>query len=187
MIPDKEKKHGGYRLGAGRKPKAGKTKSRRIPEDITNEDINLLTKYKKQNFPLYEMHLEEGVPSIMCKTQYKTHKPQDKLFINNIENHFMVKVLGHHLREEGILENDLLLIDQKKDFKHNNIVIVTASNGKAVLKKLVKEDSRIRLISDNDNCPDIEVDEGSIDRIWGVVTRVIRDYSDYSDLEVKNS
>jgi len=178
MEPREKGKHGGYRAGSGRRPEVGKTKSRRIPEDITNDDIKLLTKYKRHGLPLYQMQVADGVPSIHSKEQYETHKPQDKFFINDIENHFMVKVSGCHLKEDGILENDILLINQKKDsLQHKDIVIATANTGKAVIKKLIKEGNKILLVSDNDNCPDIEIDESSLDRIWGVVTRVIRDYN----------
>lgn len=176
MKSSNKKKHGGYREGAGRRAEVGKTKSRRIPEDITNDDIKLLAKYKRHSLPLYEMKVEDGVPSILSREQYENHKSADKLFINDIEDHFMVKVSGYHLKESGILENDILLVHQKKNLEHNNIVVATSNTGKAVLKKIIKEGDKIRLISDNDNCPDIEIDESSIDRIWGVVTRVIRDY-----------
>lgn len=181
-MKDSEKnRHGGYRIGSGRKSELGKTKSRRIPEDITNDDIKLLAKHKRHNLPLYEMKVEDGVPSILSKDQYKNQKSADNLFINDIEDHFMVKVAGFHLQEAGILENDILLVNQKRNsLQHDNIVIATASTGKAVLKKLIKEGDKIRLTSSNDNCPDIEIDESdesSLDRIWGVVTKVIRDYT----------
>ena len=176
MKSDEKSKHGGYRTGAGRKSEVGKTKSMRIPEEITTDDIRLLTAYKKHDLPLYEMKVEDGVASIADKEQYESHKPTDKLLINNIQNHFFVKMSGCHLKEEGILENDLLLVNQTKDLRDNNIVIATADTGKAVIKKLVKEGDKIKLTCSNDNCPDIEIDESSLDRIWGVVTRVIRNY-----------
>jgi SOS-response transcriptional repressor LexA len=84
---------------------------------------------------------------------------------------------GCHLKEEGILENDLLLVNQTKDLRDNNIVIATSDTGKAVIKKLTKEGDKIKLTCSNDNCPDMDIDESSLDRIWGVVTRVIRDYN----------
>lgn len=179
MKPSEKKKHGGYRAGAGRKPEAGETKSRRIPVEITSDDIRLLATYKRHDLPLYEMKTENGIPSITNKNEYETHKPTDKLLINNIQNHFLIKMSGCHLREEGILENDLLLVDQTKNIQDNNIVIATTDAGMAVIKKLIKEGNKIKLTCKNDNCPDIEIDEsdeGSLDRIWGVVTKVIRDY-----------
>lgn len=181
MKSNKKTKHGGYREGAGRRPEVGKTKSRRIPEDITSDDIRLLTKYKRHSLPLYEMKVEDGVPSIVDKEQYESHKPHDKFLLSDIEDHFMVRVAGYHLKEAGILENDILLVNQKRNsLQHDNIVIATTSTGKAVLKKLIKEGDKIRLTSSNDNCPDIEIDESdknSLDKIWGVVTKVIRDYT----------
>jgi len=175
MRSSAKKQHGGYRTGAGRKPEAVKTKSRRIPEDITNDDIKLIAKYKRHSLPLYEMKVENGVPSITSREQFKNHIAKDQFFVSNIEDHFMVKVSGCHLKESGILENDILLVNQNRDFQHNNIVIATTSTGNAVLKKLIKEGNKMLLVSDNDNCPDIEIDKSSIGRIWGVVTRVIRD------------
>lgn len=171
-------KHGGYRAGAGRKPEVGETKSRRIPAEITSDDIRLLVTYKKHDLPVYEMKTEDGIPSIASKDQYQTHKPTDKLLINNIQNHFLIKMSGCHLKEEGILENDLLLVNQTKNIQSNDIVIATTDAGKAVIKKMIKEGDKIKLTCKNDNCPDIEIDESdevSLDRIWGVVTKVIRD------------
>lgn len=177
MRSDEKSNHGGYRAGAGRKLEVGKTKSRRIPEEITSDDIRLLSAYKKHELPFYEMKSEGGVASIADKEQYESRKPTETLLINNIQNHFFVKMSGCHLKEEGILENDLLLVNQTKDLRDNNIVIATADTGKAVIKKLVKEGDKLRLTCNNDNCPDMEIDENSLDRIWGVVTRVIRDYN----------
>ncbi len=172
-----KRRHGGYRTGAGRKPEVGKTKSRRIPEEITVEDIKLLTAYKRHELPFYEMTPENGVPSIISKENFESCKPEENLLVNDIQNHFFVKMAGCELREEGILENDLLLVNQTKNLQDNNIVIATSDTGKAVIKKLVKEGDKIKLTCSNDNCPDIEIDDNSLDRIWGVVTRVIRDYT----------
>lgn len=169
--------HGGYRAGAGRKPKPSNTKSRRIPVEITKDDIKLLSTYKKHELPFYEMKFEDGVPSIANKEQPEKLKPTEKLLINNIQDHFLIQMSGCDLKEEGILENDLLLVNHTKDLNNNNIVIAIADTGKAVIKKLIKEGDKIKLTCSNDNCPDIEIDESSLDRVWGVVTRVIRDYT----------
>lgn len=179
MKSNKKKTHGGYRVGAGRKSKLGKTKSRRIPEEITNEDIRLLASYKNR-LACYEMRVEDGVLFIASKNQYSNHIAADKLLINDIKNYFLVKMSGCNLKQEGILENDLLLVKQTKDLQNDNIVIVATDNGKAVIKKLIKEKDKIRLICHNQNCPDIEIDKNSLDRIWGVVTRLIRDYQPIS-------
>ena len=171
-------KHGGARSGAGRKKSANprKTKSVRIPAEITKEDIRLLAKYKNHKLPLYNMEVSEGVAAINNKEKYEIQKADKKLLIDDIENHFLVKVKGHHMKEAGILENDILLVSNSKKQQHGNIVIADNDSGKAVLKKLIKEGEKAKLISDNKNCADIDLDENSFGRIWGVVTRVIRDY-----------
>lgn len=171
-----ESKHGGYRKGSGRK-KQGETKSRRIPTEITTDDIKIMAKYKNHDLALYNMELEGGVASIADKEKYETHKPNDKLLINNIEDHFLVKVSGCHRKELGILEDDILLVNKNIKSEHNSIVIVVNAHGKAVLKKMIREEDKSKLVSDNDNCADIHLDDNSVDRIWGVVTRVIREYT----------
>ena len=168
--------HGGHRAGAGRKPKPSNTKSRRIPAEITKDDIKLLSAYKKHDLPFYEMKSEDGVPSIANKEQPEKRKPNEKLLINDIQDHFLIQMSGCNLKEEGILENDLLLVSNNKNLNNNNIVIAIADSGKAVIKKMIKDGDKIKLTCDNNNCPDIEIDESSLDRIWGVVTRVIRNY-----------
>ncbi len=173
----KEKnKHGGYRAGAGRKPKPSNTKSRRIPAEITKDDIKLLSAYKKHDLPFYEMKSEDGIPSISNKDSFENLKPNEKLLINNIQDHFLVQMSGCNLKEEGILENDLLLVSNSKNIKNNKIVIAITDSGRAVIKKVIKEGDKIKLTCSNENCPDIEIDESSLDRIWGVVTRLIRNY-----------
>ena len=172
-----QNKHGGYRVGAGRKPKPSSTKSIRVPEELTKDDIKLLSIYKKHELPFYEMKSEDGVPSISNKESHENRKPTEKLLINDLQDHFLIQMSGCSLKDEGILENDLLLVSNNKNLNNNNIVIAIADTGKAVIKKLIKEGDKIRLVCANDNCPDIEIDESSLDRIWGVVTRVIRDYT----------
>jgi DNA polymerase V len=172
-------KHGGFRSGSGRKKSINtqKTKSVRIPVEITKEDISLLMKYKNHNLPLYNMDIDGGVVSIGDEGSYEVQKPDKNLLVADIEDHFMVKVSGHHMKEVGILENDILLVNHSKESEHNNIVVASNDNGKAVIKKLIIEGSKAKLISDNKNCADFHVEDKSDDRILGVVTRVIRDYA----------
>jgi SOS-response transcriptional repressor LexA len=168
--------HGGYRAGAGRKPKPSNTKSRRIPAEITKDDIKLLSTYKKHELPFYEMKSEDGVPSIANKEQHEKRKPNEKLLINDIQDHFLIQMSGCNLKGEGILENDLLLVSNNKNLNNNNIVIAIADSGKAVIKKMIMDGDKIKLTCESNNCPDFEIDDSSLDRIWGVVTRVIRNY-----------
>jgi SOS-response transcriptional repressor LexA len=184
MEPNKKSRKGGYIPGSGRKKIPDhlkrKTKSRRISEAITNSDLKLLEKYKEHDLPLYEMEMEDGVPSITDKEKYETQKPADNLLIDDIEDHFLVKVpSGSNIEELGLLHKDTLLVNRNKKAGPDSIVIASNDNGKAVIKKFTKDGNRIKLTSSNKNCADMYIDESSYDRVWGVVTRVIRDFYDY--------
>lgn len=178
MKSNKKSQRGGYRAGAGRpkNPNPRKTKSVRIPAEITKDDLKLLTKYKNYDLPLYNMEIKDGVSAILNKEKYEIHKADEKLLVKDIENHFLVKVADHHMKESGILHNDILLVDRNKKLKHNSIVVAVNNNGDAVIKRLVKDGNKIILTSNNNNCTDIELDESSINIIWGIVIKVIRDY-----------
>ena len=185
-------KHGGYRPQSGRKKLPDslkkKMKSRRIAEIITNNDLKLLARYKEHDLPLYEMEIEDGVPAITDKEKYETQKPADNLLINDIEDHFLVKVpSGINIEDLGLLHKDTLLVNRNKKAVPNSIVIASNDNGKAVIKKLTKDGDRIKLVSNNKNCADMYIDENSDDRVWGVVTRVIRDFYDYETTNDHNN
>jgi SOS-response transcriptional repressor LexA len=173
----KKNNRGGSRIGAGR-PKATnpkKTKAIRVPIEIL-DDVMLLAKYKGSDLPLYNMEIEEnGVPIIKDPNKYEPYKINHELMVNNMEEHFLVKMSGHHLKESGILADDILLVNRKKALNHGNIVIVANCEGHAVIKKYHKDGSQINFFSDNENCKNIEINIGdNFPQIWGVVTKVIR-------------
>jgi len=172
---DKKSNRGGARSGAGRPkiPNPKRTKAIRVPIEIL-DDVILLSKYKSSDLPLYDMELEDGVPAIKDPSKYQPYKINHELMVNDIEGHFLVKMSGHHLKESGILDNDILLVNRKKELDHGNIVIVANKDGKAVVKKFYKEGDDIKLVSNNDNCQDIEFSNDFPPQIWGVVTKVIR-------------
>ena len=172
----KKSNRGGARKGAGRpkilNPK--RTKPIRVPVE-TLDDVTLIIKHKGNDLPLYNMEIEDGIPTIKDPNKYKPYKINHEFIVNDIDEHFLVKMSGYHLKESAILPNDILLVNRKKELDHGNIVIVANSEGKAVIKKYCKEDNKAKFISNNDNCKNIENDiDSNSPQIWGVVTKVIR-------------
>ena len=58
---------------------------------------------------------------------------------------FVLQVRGDSMIEEGILDGDFVVIEERKDARDGEIVVALLDNGLATLKKFFKEASRIRL------------------------------------------
>jgi DNA polymerase V len=167
---------GGVRIGAGRPKGQGKygeaTKAIRVPVTMVDE-VRKLAENRNISIPLYNMSVEAGSPLLTDSEDYNMHKLNDILIIDNAEDNFLVKVSGYSMKNAGILPNDLLLVNRKKDARNGDIIVASVDSG-TVVKRLSNKNGIIRLISENDDYSDIEDEDQNL-HLWGVVTKVIRD------------
>jgi SOS-response transcriptional repressor LexA len=77
------------------------------------------------------------------------------------------------MKDAGILPEDLLLVNRKREALDGDIIIASINNG-AVVKRLSQKDGVTKLVSDNKDYHDIEDEDQNL-HFWGVVTKVIRD------------
>ena len=84
-----------------------------------------------------------------------------------------MRVSGDSMRNIGIFNNDILVVD--RGIKPvNNSIVVASLNGELVIKRISKNDSGFYFLkSENPNYPDIELKEDYELQIWGVATYVI--------------
>jgi len=126
----------------------------------------------KQTIPFYLHKVGAGFPSpatdyIEDDLDLNTH------LITNAPATFIIRVQGKSMREVGIYDGDLLIVDKSINPKNFSTVIANV-NEELVVKTLIKEKEISYLTSGSKNITDkINLSENPEVIIWGVVTYVI--------------
>ena len=184
--------HGGKREGSGRKPGSGsfgeETKVVRIPESRVPE-VKQWLKHLKQGhpeqliinnthspmlLPIYGHKVAAGFPS-PADDYVEGQLDLNEHLIPHKEATFFLRVTGDSMRNAGIQNGDLLIVDRSIEPKHNKIVIA-ALDGELTVKRLSLSQGKTLLVPENENFSPIEVKEEQDMVIWGVVTSVIHQF-----------
>lgn len=92
-----------------------------------------------------------------------------KMLVEHPACTFFVQARGDSMREAGILDGDILVVDRVLRAEHGDIVIAVVDNDLTV-KRLYKRAGLFRLQPANPTYPDIVPKDGQSIEIWGVVT-----------------
>jgi DNA polymerase V len=126
----------------------------------------------KPTIPFYLHKVGAGFPSpatdyIEDDVDLNTH------LITNAPATFIIRVQGKSMREAGIYDGDLLIVDKSINPKNFSTVIANV-NEELVVKTFIKEKEASYLTSGSKNITDkINLSENPEVIIWGVVTYVI--------------
>ena len=82
------------------------------------------------------------------------------------------------MKDAGILPNDILVVDRSLKAAHNKIVIA-AIDGQLTVKKLFHRGGLIKLLPENPDYPEIELEQESDLVIWGVVIGSFRRFQSF--------
>jgi len=92
--------------------------------------------------------------------------------IKNKPATFFFRMRGDAMKDAGIFENDILIIDRSLKLIPGKI-IVTALNGELLVRRFHKNFSSAFLIAENTQYKDINLSQFADFRVWGIVTYVI--------------
>ncbi len=91
-------------------------------------------------------------------------------------NSFSVKVMGDSMKNAGILNGDIVIV-QKQNTSNQGEIIVAIIGDEATVKRYFKEDTHIKLQPENDSFEPIIIDNNSPEfRIAGKVVGLIRKF-----------
>lgn len=196
MALQESTKHGGKRIGAGRKKGSSAygetTKAMRVPESMVAEVKKMLNQrkqlfvrfndisdtfafpadsIKQLSIPLFSGKVAAGFPSPADDYIEKTLDLND-LLVQKPAATFFVRASGESMLGAGIHPNDILVVDRSITPVVGKIVIC-ALNDELTVKRLKSLGDTVILGAENPAYTDIIIQEGTDLVVWGVVTNVI--------------
>ncbi|MDR3476443.1 MAG: translesion error-prone DNA polymerase V autoproteolytic subunit [Gammaproteobacteria bacterium] len=139
-------------------------------QEITS--VSSFIKHNRMNLPLYASKVSAGFPS-PADDYIEKHLDLNDL-VKNPASTFFVKVAGHALKDAGIYENDILIVDRSLPALPGKVVI-SVIDGQLMIKRIDKHSGKLYLMPTNTEFAPIEIKEEDDLHIWGVVTKVIHD------------
>lgn len=124
--------------------------------------------------PLYAHKVVAGFPSPAEDYIEERLDLNDKL-IRNKEATFLLSVQGDSMKDAGIMDGDILVVDRSIAPQDGKIVIA-ALDGELTVKRLSIKSTGTWLVPENDAYPPIAVKEEADIVIWGVVTATISQF-----------
>ncbi|RAP34863.1 DNA polymerase V [Legionella quinlivanii] len=166
---------GGKRDGAGR-PKGSNqygesTKAMRIPLSRMEEVKQLISSSSRLTLPLYTCKVKAGFPS-PADDYIEAHLNLNEFLIKHPSSTFLLTASGDSMKEAGIHNGDLLIVDSSLEATHGKIVIA-AIDGELTVKRLSRLGGQVQLLPENPAFSAIDITENQDLVIWGVVTHVI--------------
>lgn len=97
----------------------------------------------------------------------------NQLLIKNPSSTFYGRVKGFSMKDAGVDNGDLLIIDKSLPYR-NNALAVCYVDGEFTLKRIKVEGGRIILMPANKDYQSIVVNEAADFAVWGIVTHIIK-------------
>ena len=86
---------------------------------------------------------------------------------------FLIRARGESMREAGIFDGDVLIVDRAVRPRSGHVVIAVV-DGEFVCKTLWMRAGRMKLKAANPGFPDIVPKDGQTVEVWGIVTNAIK-------------
>ncbi len=97
----------------------------------------------------------------------------DKELVKNQESTFYARVYGESMKNAGLSDGDLIVIDRSLEAENNKIAVCYL-NGEFTVKRIVLRNNELYLKPENKNYKQIKIEKENNLIIWGIVTYVIK-------------
>ena len=96
-----------------------------------------------------------------------------EILVTHPQATFLLRVSGESMKDAGIFDGDMLVVDKAIKPRHGQIVVAVV-DGEFTVKYLYQRSGRVKLRPANVTFPDITPTDGQTIEVWGVVTCSIK-------------
>ena len=141
---------------------------------MKKEKLTFLKPEKGNNLGqwLVEQGISAGFPSPASDFE-ESRISIEKVVVKNKESTFYARVSGESMKNAGLDDGDILVIDRSEELKNNKIAVCYL-NGEFTVKRVKIEKDHIYLVPENDKYEPIKVTDENEFIVWGIVTYVIK-------------
>lgn len=136
-----------------------------------NMEFYSLDNTTELRLPLFDSKISAGFPS-PAEDYIELKLDLNDYLIRHPAATFFVRVTGHSMKEAGIHDGDMLIVDRAVDPKNNDIAVCVI-DGEFTVKRIRKIKNEIFLIPANADYPPMKISDHHDFQIWGVVTYII--------------
>ena len=124
---------------------------------------------RTETIPFIGHRIPAGFPS-PAQDWHENRIDLTEMLIPSPDSTFLFRVSGESMKNAGILDNSLLLVDRAETVVNRSIVVASV-RGEFTVKRFEKRRNIPVLVPENPDFPIIKFTEDT--EIWGVVTAVI--------------
>lgn len=128
----------------------------------------------KLELPFFDVGISAGFPS-PADDFIELTIDLNKQLVKNKDTTFFARVKGHSMKDAGIYDGDLLIIDKSLEPQNNKIAICQI-DGEFTVKRIQIEDNIVWLIAENEAYKPIKVTPENDFLIWGIVIHSIKTF-----------
>jgi DNA polymerase V len=128
--------------------------------------------------PMPETRVQAGFPS-PAEDFAVNRLDLTAILVKHTQATFVLRVSGSSMRDMGINDGDLLVVDRALKASHGEVVVAIV-DGDFTVKQLYLRGGRVRLKAANPTFPDIVPKDGQTIEVWGVVTSSIKRFVVFS-------
>lgn len=129
--------------------------------------------YNRTWVDYFENGIQAGFPSPADDWQEVRISFDEEVFGHSPSTKFCAKVVGHSMRNAGIEDGDIIVVDKRLE-PLNNDIAVCVINGEFTVKRLKVEKDCIWLLPENEDYPPILVNDNDGFEIWGIVINTLK-------------
>lgn len=124
--------------------------------------------------PLYLCGVQAGFPS-PADDYIDRQLDLNEYMVQNPAATFFVRAYGDSMRDSGIHDGSILVVDRAREADSGDIVVAVI-NGELTVKRVRQDRGKLYLCAENPEYPEMEITPEMDFEIWGVVTGTINKF-----------